>query len=143
MTEAGPIDDNDCRPRCPRCRAGTEHLPPSARFCPRCGVTLGRERAVVRKMPPPLPASVTRSLYPHPGFFIPTPTDIVAGYGEALYRLGSRYEAGVGWKYHPGEAVRCFAKAARLGNAKALEHLAEAAVPAAQASSHFHPLAPS
>ena len=97
-------------------------------------MTLGRERAVVLKAPPPLPASAIGSFYAHPGFLVPTATDIVAGYGEALYRLGLRYEAGVGWKHHPGEAVRCFAKAARLGNAKALEHLAEAATPATHAS---------
>lgn len=131
MTDAGPesaaaADIADCRPRCPRCRAGTEHLPPSARYCPRCGTALAEHRRAAvtpPPPPPPLPAVAQRSAPQHPGYFVPRSTDIVAGYGEALYRLGRRYEAGVGWRHHPGEAVRCFTKAARLGNAKALERL--------------------
>jgi TPR repeat protein len=87
-------------------------------------MTLAGASAAAVNGPPALPTFCT-----HPGFLVPAATDIVAGYGEALYRLGLRYEVGVGWKHHPGEAVRCFAKSARLGNAKALEHLAEVAVP--------------
>lgn len=113
------------RPRCPRCHAGTEHLPPAARFCPRCGVTLADRLGPAPVIPPPLPRVPPDDPFKgHPGFAVPAPTDIVAGYAEALYQLGLRYEAGVGWKHHPFEAVRCFAKAARLGNAKALERLA-------------------
>jgi TPR repeat protein len=50
-------------------------------------------------------------------------TQIVTGYANAMYHLGARYESGLPARRMPGEAVRCFIKSARLGNADARERL--------------------
>ena len=48
---------------------------------------------------------------------------IIAGYANALYRLGWRYERHLGFERNVSEAVRCYLKAARLGNEEALARL--------------------
>jgi TPR repeat protein len=49
---------------------------------------------------------------------------ILLGYANAMYRLGYRYETGLGNNRNPDEAVRCYFKSAKLGNAAALARLA-------------------
>jgi TPR repeat protein len=49
---------------------------------------------------------------------------VVQGYGNALYRMGRRYESGDGAASNPREALRCFSKSARLGNFWAMARLA-------------------
>jgi len=48
---------------------------------------------------------------------------IVEGYANAMYKLGRRYESD-GALGNRREALRCYCKSARLGNARALAHLA-------------------
>ena len=59
---------------------------------------------------------------------MPSPEDchslILLGYANAMYRLGWRYEIGNGTARNAEEAVRCYFKAAKLGNAAALARLA-------------------
>lgn len=48
----------------------------------------------------------------------------IVGYANALLRLGRRYERHLGFERNVSEAVRCYLKAARLGNSEALARLA-------------------
>jgi len=50
-------------------------------------------------------------------------TPILRGFAAALYRLGRRYEAGLGTSNNPNEAQRCYYKAAKLGNLAARQRL--------------------
>jgi TPR repeat protein len=50
-------------------------------------------------------------------------SQIVRGYASALYKLGRRYEVVAGTR-NPREAIRCYLKAARLGNMMAFARLA-------------------
>lgn len=50
-------------------------------------------------------------------------SQILRGYANALYKLGRRYEIVLGHR-NPREAVRCYLKAARLGNMMAFARLA-------------------
>ena len=49
---------------------------------------------------------------------------ILIGYGNAMFNLGRRYEAGQGTARNTDEAIRCYFKAAKLGNHNALARLA-------------------
>jgi len=49
---------------------------------------------------------------------------MLLGYANAMYRLGWRYETGLGSGRNPQEALRCYFKAAKLGNIAALSRLA-------------------
>jgi TPR repeat protein len=49
---------------------------------------------------------------------------IVIGYANAMFRLGWRYETGHGTARNAEEAVRCYFKAAKLGNPDARARLA-------------------
>lgn len=40
-----------------------------------------------------------------------------------MYRLGRRYEAGLGAWHNKAEAHRCYLKAAKLGNSSAIQRL--------------------
>jgi TPR repeat protein len=62
-------------------------------------------------------------------------TEILRGYGNALYKLGRRYEMGGGIPKNLGEAARCYRKAARLGNIMAFARLASKWLDARDASS--------
>jgi TPR repeat protein len=61
---------------------------------------------------------------------------IVMGYARALFRLGRRYENGLGASRNPNEAHRCYYKAARLGDADARARL----TPTDEADSADHAL---
>jgi TPR repeat protein len=49
---------------------------------------------------------------------------MLLGYANAMYRLGWRYETGLGMGRNTEEAIRCYFKAAKLGNPAALARLA-------------------
>jgi TPR repeat protein len=100
---------------CVRCAADVSALPPSARFCNRCGVHLVRPFPAKHASLPP-----TQS--PSPCEAFPPPLILVA-YARALFALGWRYETAVGSRRNPEEAARCYGKAARLGDAAALHRL--------------------
>jgi TPR repeat protein len=61
-----------------------------------------------------------------PPLTLPSPessSEILRGYANALYNLGRRYEIAAANR-NPREAVRCYLKAARLGNLMAFARLA-------------------
>src|SRR6266576_5649891 len=99
---------------CPRCHHDLSKLPPTARFCPHCGQNqLQIPMADFSKFycPPPPPA---------PEHFH---SIVIVGYARAMTSLGSRYEAGQGVARNSDEALRCYCKAARLGNSEARSRL--------------------
>jgi len=140
--------------RCLGCVADLSRLPPLARYCPRCGVeihlgtppdvevirmisacggTQPRRAGAVphTDMPPIYVKGRWRQLDPLTGSWqriraaTPRgPSLILEGYGNALYKLGRRYETAVGAAQNVSEAERCYCKAARLGNLWALARLA-------------------
>lgn len=117
--------------RCPGCQADLDGVPNAAKFCPRCGTDLHHANDAVNSTPAstsPLPADAfagtnaadpTRPVLPP----IAVRTPILRGFASALYRLGRRYEGGLGSRYNPAEAERCYFKAAKLGNPAALARL--------------------
>src|SRR5213592_212138 len=95
---------------CTRCQHDLSRLPPTAHFCPYCGQNqIEIPLAAVSKayLPPPPPA---------PEYFHSV---VVVGYARAMNSLGNRYETGQGVARNSDEALRCFCKAARLGNSEA------------------------
>jgi TPR repeat protein len=64
---------------------------------------------------------------PAPPIIFAEPTEvssaILEGYANAMFNLGRRYEAGSAGSVNPREAVRCYCKAARLGNLLAMARL--------------------
>src|SRR5947209_5043439 len=90
---------------CPRCRAALSRTPPGARFCSRCGLDL--------LVGPSDDSAVDES---H--------SLMLMGYANAMYNLGCRYEMGRGTARNADEAIRCYFKAAKLGNPYALARLA-------------------
>jgi len=127
--------------RCLRCDHELSRLPETARFCPRCGLDmLGSPAASMlpyetdqnRRMSGLLggwehlfhifhasgQSGVTKVSSPD------TTSAVVQGYGNALYRLGRRYESGNTSTNNPREALRCYSKSARLGNFWAVARLA-------------------
>ena len=105
------------RPACPRCAAAVAHLPPIARFCHRCGARL-RDGAAAKAVP-----AVADGL-PAPFAAVFPPSLILLAYGKALFKLGLRYETAFGSRRNVEESMRCYHKAARLGDASAIERLA-------------------
>ena len=112
---------------CSACLGDISHLPLLAAFCHRCGHKLPganvprvSARSTARGRPPPHPSEPRHDRPSSP---------IVLGYAKALWRLGRHYEFGNGVRAHPAEAVRCYAKAARLGDPSALAHLQEGGRP--------------
>jgi hypothetical protein len=119
-SEAGLLDEAAGDAICGRCGLDVRALPQSRRFCPRCGFKLAGEAAE--------PAVVT---YRHPLPVMPLERQqepshslMVSGYATAMNKLGVRYEVGHGVARNEDEAIRCFGKAARLGNEDARTRLA-------------------
>ena len=143
--------------RCSRCEADLARIAGSARFCPRCGMTLSAapvlspEASSPATSPPsprpvlPLPEQPVTSaakwmrLRDAHAAPVPPPTGgqhsalgnpndvhstILLGYAKAMYRLGRRYETALGTGRNVAEAIRCYFKAAKLGNSAALARLA-------------------
>jgi TPR repeat protein len=120
LADAGPAE-TPSYPHCSRCHADITHCFLSARFCPRCGTTLA---ALPGETPPPLPIPPLplRVLAIEPSESRVTHS-LILGYANAMFRLGWRYENGHGTPRNCTEAVRCYFKAAKLGNGSALTRL--------------------
>lgn len=144
--------------RCSRCQADLDRLSLTARFCPRCGLTLkppteplasvtiaatpsANASAVTPPELPPVPTNPAASAAAWlrirqagpaakavgPTYSVPgtdTHSAMLLGYANAMYRLGWRYETGQGTGRNVEEAIRCYFKAAKLGNPAALARLA-------------------
>lgn len=127
--------------RCLRCAADLSRMPEEARYCPRCGLDSysSPPAAILSRAAEARLAGQSDELgWGHlaelavstpgvvPPTVIPSPnasSEILRGYANALYKLGRRYEVG-GWTRNPREAIRCYLKAARLGNMMAFARLA-------------------
>jgi hypothetical protein len=111
---------------CPRCHYDLSALPPTLQFCPRCGMNqleiplaaLAVAPISIPRIPPAPPA---------PEHFHSV---MIVGYARAMTHLGSRYESGHGVARNSDEALRCFCKAARLGNSEARSRLITRGIPA-------------
>ena len=126
--------------QCLRCAADLSKLPDEARYCPRCGLDAHASPPWVLTSEPSHEqlrlaevlggwqhlAELSNSSAPErpaiPAAEPPTGSTILQGYGNALYRLGTRYESAP--SRNSREAMRCYCKAARLGNVLALARLA-------------------
>ena len=103
---------------CPRCEFITAALPSAARFCPRCGMNLAESA--------PEPPTVNWSEWDRllANFWTrPDRPVILKGYARALSRLGWQYEIGHRVQRNYDEALRCYTKAAQLGDDYAQERL--------------------
>lgn len=127
--------------RCLRCAADLSRLPEEGRYCPRCGLdTFSSPPAALqaRLAESSVPGESDTLGWKHlgeltiyskstiPPTIAPSPessSQIVRGYASALYKLGRRYEVSAGTR-NPREAIRCYLKAARLGNMMAFARLA-------------------
>jgi TPR repeat protein len=127
--------------RCLRCAADLSRMPEEGRYCPRCGLDSysSPPAAILSRAAESRLAGQSDELgWGHlaelavssstvvPPTVIPSPntsSQILRGYANALYKLGRRYEVG-GWTRNPREAIRCYLKAARLGNMMAFARLA-------------------
>ncbi len=110
--------DNDPRTAlCPNCHFDLRTLPVAAHYCPHCGSDVQPKPVLplISKIPP----------LPHLERFShqPVRSSILRGFAAALYRLGQRYESGLGAASNLSEAHRCYCKAAKLGNQAAQEKL--------------------
>ena len=108
-------------PHCFRCHTDLTHCFLSACFCPRCGVTLAAMPGETLQ-----PAPVSRLALPVLAIESRQTSDthsLILGYANAMFRLGWRYENGYGASRNTEEAVRCYFKAAKLGNDSALARL--------------------
>ena len=99
---------------CSRCHHDLSALPATAHFCPHCGQNQIE-----------IPVAAVGECY-----FPPTPpapehfhSIVIIGYARAMNSLGSRYETGQGVARNTDEALRCYCKAARLGNSEARSRL--------------------
>jgi len=101
---------------CPRCHHDLSRLPPTARFCPRCGQSQNQIPLAEFVLPPVSPA---------PEHFHSV---VIVGYARAMTALGTRYELA----RNSDEAIRCYCKAARLGNSEARSRLITRGIAAAQ-----------
>lgn len=126
--------------RCLRCSADLTTLPEFGRYCPQCGLDthqsppralLARAAESVERIDwTPQWAHLRQLVAPgnlplHEARVIHEPTSLMlVGYSNAMYKLGRRYETGLGAARNPGEADRCYFKAARLGNFWAVARLA-------------------
>ncbi len=126
---------------CPGCGVALPTLPIAARFCPSCGHALTsrlaeeligdgeeNEKVALSRL-----ATAWRRICRSPGSVgeaessekseIEPRTPILRGYARALFRLGWHYENARGAQRNNTEALRCYDKAARLGNTSARSRL--------------------
>lgn len=114
------------------CGESISQLPPTAKFCPHCGGSLAALSVLPQRsfcswiIPLREFQRFLRGLLPHPAEEYsgdPDRTKVVIGYGNALFNLGWRYERGLGARRNLPEAVRCYSKSSKLGNADATVRL--------------------
>ena len=113
-TENASVDADE-ESACVRCGHDLTRLPVPPRFCPRCGLNVSVRPVPVAEWREPVPVLTPPR---EPGT-----STIVVGYGNAMNKLGGRYEVGRGVQRNVDEAVRCYGKAARLGNEDAKSRL--------------------
>jgi len=109
---------------CQGCASNLSALPAMARFCNRCGRAVPEGFSAMKEPPaePETTIASTAESFPRPLILI--------AYGRALFNLGVRYETAVGSRRNVQEAVRCYWKAARLGDEAARDRCSAYAVPA-------------
>lgn len=139
---AGNVSSCPASPaRCLRCAADLSQLPDRGRYCPQCGLDSysSAPAAIVMRAAESLPAREFDFLgwghlaeLARPGLGAVCPpmvalpnssSQMLRGYANALYNLGRRYEVSLAQR-NPREAIRCYFKAARLGNLMAYARLA-------------------
>src|SRR6266446_1672472 len=108
--EGSPHIPSEPSRSCIRCFHDLAALPPRAHFSPRCGQN---------QIEIPL-ATIDSSFFaaprPAPEYFHSL---VIVGYACAMSHLAQRYETGRGVARNSDEALRCYCKAARLGNSEA------------------------
>ena len=136
---AASFGESDVTRNCPHCHTDFSQLPASARYCPRCG--WDKQRASGSDSADPTQASgdaarlqlepLTASSRTPPTLPTAQParSPLLRGFASAIYRLGVRYEGGLGSRHNRSEAERCFFKAAKLGNQDAMARINPASLP--------------
>jgi hypothetical protein len=114
---------------CPGCGRDLTGIYRGATYCPECGAHLdsrrgSRVRAVAIGWAGALASRFRRSRATDPASGSGQRTPIIIGYGNALFRLGWRYERTGSASRNVAEALRCYRKSARLGNLDAMVRLA-------------------
>src|SRR5262249_2518823 len=104
---------------CERCGYDVSRLPPGANFCPRCGFN----RLADQMRPDPAQGRLDIPMFETPAKREFVHSLMLLGYASAMNTLGSKYESGLGVSRNEWEALRCYCKAARLGNEQAQERL--------------------
>jgi hypothetical protein len=118
--DARSVQYDEDESHCMRCGLELYDLPITRRFCPRCGLNLSAGALVPVSLViahPPLP------VLPLVEPLEPAHSLMIAGYATAMTKLGVRYEVGQGVARNEDEAIRCYGKAARLGNEDARTRL--------------------
>ena len=113
---------------CPRCHDDLSRVQSVARFCPHCGIDLRNTRQADVA---PAETAEQAPAVSHQWHLFGSQSaaaqagrsSLVRGFAKALFRLGRRYEEGLGAAHNRQEAARCYQKAAILGDAEALERL--------------------
>jgi TPR repeat protein len=123
---------------CSHCNTDLADLPLGARYCRHCGVRL--RSALAPTAPRPAQGSPGGYRLPAEGHFNwrfwwwggaprvqqSAPGDrsfMLLAYAKSMFGLGWRYEHAVGSRRNLSEAVRCYGKAAKLGDADAAARL--------------------
>src|SRR5687768_17274862 len=132
-----PMLSAPAAPTCPHCQADLDRLPPTARFCARCG---GSIKDLRRTRPGTAPSAAPRAAGQFAVGDEAGHSLMLEGYANAMYNLGRRYESSLGSRHHPEEALRCYYKAARLGNASAVARLGPQSLQAQQTEAPPPPL---
>jgi len=109
---------------CQGCASNLSALPAVARFCNRCGRALPEGFSAMQE-----PADDPETTPEPMADPFPRPLILLA-YARALFNLGVRYETAVGSRRNLEEAVRCYWKAARLGDVAARDRCSAYAVAA-------------
>jgi TPR repeat protein len=115
--------------RCPQCLFDLSRLPKAAQFCPRCGYDRHPLAGVADAFSQPRVIDWNEELarLDRPPLLVDNAeahSVILSGYAAAMGNLAVRYEAGLGAQKNEDEAIRCYVKAARMGDEHARDRLA-------------------